>query len=182
MLRTHRPGKGPGGCGGWGLGSKNGRGPGAPPTPGLRGGGNLTLEPSIFPVLEWSGQMPSAPLLLLLDGSSCLPLLISLHFLLCPQDQCGWGEGGLGGQGTGLGTQQPPQAAWAGQMTCAPLLLLLEGPSQLPILISLASGAPILSGLHFSYPPHPPMFYQFTWGFLPSPWASGSPTSSRQAP
>ena len=97
MLSTHRAGKGPGGCGGWGLGSRNRRGPGVPPTPGLRG----------------RGTSPGSP------------------------------AGFLGSSGQG---KRPP------------LLLLLEGPSHLPLLISLASGGLILSDLHFSYssvPPHP---------------------------
>ena len=61
MLRTHRSGKGPGGCGGWGLGSRNRRDPGVPPTPGLRGQGTSPGRPAGF--LGSSGQ-GSHPLLL----------------------------------------------------------------------------------------------------------------------
>ena len=124
MLRTHRAGKGLGGCGGCGLGSRSRRGPGMPPTAGLRG----------------QGTSP---------GSSA-------GFL-----------GSVGGANALLSSLAPP--VW-------------EGPSCLPLLISLASGAPIPSGLHFSYPLSPPTSYWFTLGFLPSPWASESLTSSRQAP
>ena len=53
MLRTHRAGKGPGGCGGWPLGSRNRRGPGMPPTPGLRGQGTSPGSPLAF--LDSSG-------------------------------------------------------------------------------------------------------------------------------
>ena len=93
----------------------------------------------------------------------------------------GWGFGSVWG-GTGLGTQQAPWPPWARRSPSAPLLLFLESPSHLPLLISLVSGALILSGLHFSSPLGPPMSYWFTLGFLPSPWGLESPTSSRQAP
>ena len=71
---------------------------------------------------------------------------------------------------------------WEGQSPSTPLPLLLDGSSCLPLLISPASGVPILFGLHFSSSLSPPTSYWFTLGFLPSPWASESPTSGRQAP
>ena len=108
---------------GWGLGSRNRRGPRCALHPWSQRAGDLTWEPSRLPGLEWAGQSPSPPLLLLLEGPSCLPLLISP-----------------------------------------------------------ASGAPILSGLHFSSPLSPPTSYRFTLGFLPSPWASESPTSGGRCP
>ena len=61
MLRTHRAGKGSGGCGGRGLGSRNRRGPGVPPTPGLRGQGTSPGSPAGF--LGSSGQGKCLPLL-----------------------------------------------------------------------------------------------------------------------
>ena len=67
----------------------------------------LAWELSRLPVPEWAGQSPSTPLLLLLEGPSRLPLLISLASLLCPQGPKRPG-GGFGGQGTGLGAQQAP--------------------------------------------------------------------------
>ena len=85
--------------------------------------------------------------------------------------------GGFGGVGTGLGAQQAPQPEWARRLPSAPLLLFLESPSHLPLLISLASGAWILSDLHFSSPFGPPTSYQFTLGFLLSPWGSEFSTS-----
>ena len=61
LLRTHRAGKGPGGCGGWGLGSRNRRGPGVPPTPGLSGQGTSPGSPAGF--LGSSGWGKHPPLL-----------------------------------------------------------------------------------------------------------------------
>ena len=75
-----------------------------------------------------------------------------------------------------------PGLEWVGQTPSSPLLFLLEDPSHLPLLISPASGAPILSGLHFSSPLSPPTSYRFTWGFLPSPWTSGSPPAAGRCP
>ena len=66
MLRTHRAGKGPGGCGGWDLGSRNRRGPGVPPTPGLRGQGTSPGSPAGF--LGSSGQGKRPPLLSFSSG------------------------------------------------------------------------------------------------------------------
>ena len=75
-----------------------------------------------------------------------------------------------------------PGLEWAGRSPSVPLPFLPEGPSHLPLLISPASGVPILSGLHFSSPLGPPTSYRFTLGFLPSPWGSESPSSSWQVP
>ena len=79
---------------------------------------------------------------------------------------------------TSLGAQQVPQPEWARRSPSIPLPLFLESPSHLPLLISLASGVLILSGLHFSSPLSPPTSYQFTSGFFPSPWASESPPAA----
>ena len=74
-----------------------------------------------------------------------------------------------------------PMPKWAGQLTSAPLPLLPEGASHLPLLISLASGVLMLSGLHFSSPFGPRTSYLFTLGFLLSPWGSEPSTSGQQA-
>ena len=111
MLRTHRVGKGPGGCGGRGLGSRNRRGPGLPPTPGLRGQGTSHGSPAGFLGLNGQGKLPP-----LLSSPSHLPLLISPASVLCLQGPTQPG-GGLGGQGTGLGTQQDPRARVCGAIT-----------------------------------------------------------------
>ena len=88
----------------------------------------------------------------------------------------GWGFV-CGAGGTGLGAQQAPRPPWARRSPSAPLLLFAESLSHLPLLIFLASGVPVLSGLHFSSHLGPPTSYLFTLGFLPSPWGLKSPTS-----
>ena len=143
-------------------------------------GRGLAWELSSLPGPQWARQSPSAPLPLLLEGPSHLPHLISSAYLHCPQDPCGLNRA-LGGGETGLGTQQAPQTQWARRSPSTPLLLFLESPSHLPLLISPTSGAPILSGLHFS-PISPPTSYRFILGSLPSSWVSESPTSSRHMP
>ena len=52
--------------GGWGLGSRNRRGPGVPPTPGLRGWGTSPGSPAGF--LGSSGQGKHPPLLFCSSG------------------------------------------------------------------------------------------------------------------
>ena len=91
---------------------------------------------------------------------------------------------GLRVQGPHLRVQQ---ASWArvggaSALPSSPAPPILEGPSRLPLLISLASGVPILSGPHFSPPSVPPMSYRFTLGCLPSPQASEFPTSAGRHP
>ena len=240
MLRTHRAGKGSGGCGGRGLGSRNRRGPGVPPTPGLRGQRTSPGSPAGF--LGSSGWGKCPPLLSCSSGLGgplppaspdlpCLPPMpprthaawrglggqgiylgaqqapwawVGRAIALCssptpprgplPPASPGlpgllpmppgpmWPGWGFGGRGTGLGAQQAPRPEWARRLSSAPLPLFLESRSRLPLLISPASGAPILSGLHFSFPLSPPTSYRFTLGFFLSPWASESPTMGWQAP
>ena len=176
MLRTHRAGKGPGGCGGWGLGSRNRRGPGMPPPLVLEGRGPHLGAPQA----SWArigGQTPSSPLLLLpsgvWEGPSRLPLLISPASLLC---QLPWWSL-LNSQADALPSKHPTRVSNR-------LLLSLssQSPSRLPLLIFPASGAQILSGFHFSSPLSPPTSYRFTLGFFPSPCVSESPTSGQQVP
>ena len=137
----------------------------------LEGGTGLGAQQAPWP--KWARQSPSTPLPLLPESPSHLPLLISLASLLCPQDPRGL-EGALEG-GTGLGAQQAPWPKWARQSPSTPLLLLPESPSHLPLLISLASGVPILSGLHFSSHLGTPTSYRFTLGFLPCLLGGQSP-------
>ena len=95
MLRTHRAGKGPGGCGEWGLGSRNRRGPGVPPTPALRGQGISPGSPAGFLGLSGWGKCP--PFLSCSSGlggplppaSPDPPGLLPM-----PPDQCSRGGGG----------------------------------------------------------------------------------------
>ena len=71
MLRTHRAGKGPGGCGGWSLGSRNRRGTGMPPTPGLRGQGTSPRRPAGFLGLSGGANaLLSSPAPLVWEGPS----------------------------------------------------------------------------------------------------------------
>ena len=75
------------------------------------------------------------------ESRSRLPLLIWASSLCLP-DQCGWwwGEGGaLEGRGPAWELSRLPVPEWMGQSPSAPLLLLLQGPSHLPLLISPAS-------------------------------------------
>ena len=95
MLRTHRAGKGPGGSGGWGLGSRNRRGPGVPPTSGLRGQGTSPGSPAGF--LGSSGWGKGSPLLSCSSGLGG-PLLPASPDLPClppmPPGPMWLGEGG----------------------------------------------------------------------------------------
>ena len=116
MLSTHRAGKGPGGCGGWGLGSRNRRGLGMPPTPGLRGQGTSPGSPAAF--LGSSGWGKHPPLLSCSSvwglGGSLLPASPEPPGLhpMPPSTHTAWR--GLGGQGIGLGAQQASRARVGG--------------------------------------------------------------------
>ena len=176
MLRTHRAGKGLGGCGGgWGLGSRNRRGPGvAPPLVSEGGGPHLGAQQAF---LSSSGQGKRPPLLCCSSGPAgplppAFPVLPSAS-LLCPQGPTRPG-GGFGEQGTGLGAQQAPCTRVGGSVALC--------SSRLRLLISPASGVPVLSGLHCSSLLFPARPTGSLGGSLPSPWASGSPTSSQQVP
>ena len=92
--------------------------------------------------------MPFSPLLLLPEGPSCLPLLISPASLLCPQGPT-WPGGGLEGQRTGLGAQQVPQAQVGGAVTLRSSPAPPGGP--------LPSASPDLPGLRDAYPVWPPL-------------------------
>ena len=139
MLRTHRAGKVPGSCGGWSLGSRNRRGPVLSPIPGLRGQGSSPGSPAGFLGSSGWGKCPphfsSSPGL----GGTLPPASPDLPGLpLMPPGlmHWGWGRGCLGGQGTGLGAQQAPQAQVDGSNALAPLSLLPDGSSRQPLLIS----------------------------------------------
>ena len=99
-----------------GVRLKEQKGPRHSPHPWSRREGDLTWEPSRLPGLEWAGQMPSSPLLLLPEGPSHLPLLISPASLLYPQDQCGQGGGvALEGRGPAWELSRLTVLEWAGQ-------------------------------------------------------------------
>ena len=161
MLRTHRVGKGPGGCGGWGSGSRKRWDPGMPPTPGLRGQGTSPGRPAGF--LDSSGWDKCPPLFSCSSGLGG-PLSPASHNLpgLPPMPPRTHAEGTLEGRVLAWELSRLPMPEWVGQLPSTPLPLLPECPSRLPLLISLASGVPILSGLHFSSSLSPPTSYRFT--------------------
>ena len=168
MLRTHRAGKGPGGCGGWGLGSRSRRGPGLPPIPGLIGQGTSPGSPAGFLVSGGWGSHPPLLSCPYIPGGPLLPTSPDVPSLppMPPGTHVAWG-GGFGGQGIRLGAQQAPWSKWAGQSPSVSLMLLLEGPSLLPLLISPASWVLILSGLHLSSHLCPPTTYRVHLGVPP---------------
>ena len=158
MLQTHRAGKGPGDGGGWGLGSTEGGQASA-----LRGQRIQTGSLEGFLGLR-AGQMPSEPLLLLLEGPSYLPLLFSPGLPPTPprpmQPGGGlWGHrtesraGFLGwlGRGNapprsepprvspGMGTPPPSQPPLRGAGPVWPPLLL---PPQSPHVLLVRLGVP----------------------------------------
>ena len=97
---------------------------------------------------KWVGQSPSAPLLLLLDGSCCLPLLISPASLLCPQDPCGLDRALEGGYWLGSSAGSPTQVD---QAIALPSSLALRGES-------LSPASPDLPSLRGTDPVWPSLF------------------------
>ena len=184
MLRTHRTGKGPGGCGVWGLGTTEQKGP--KHASGLRGQGTPPGSPVGFPA--WVGgaaALCSSPAPLVLESPSCLPPLFSPSLPPTPPGPT-WPRVGFWGCRTRLKSSADFPGDWTGEALSAlpPGLsprASLHAWQPLPPL-SLPSGVPVLSSLHFSSPLSPPTSYRFAWGFLPSPWASRSPTSIWQVP
>ena len=143
--------------------------------------GDLTWEPSRLPGLEWVGQMPSSPLLLL-QSEGASPAFLSWSPQppsYAPKDTCGmdgvlevwYRPGGAAGS--------PARVGQVIALCSSPALPRESLPPSL--LISPASGAPILSGLHLSFPLSPPISYRFT---LSSSCLREheSPTSSWQVP
>ena len=154
----------------WGLGSRNRSDPDVPPPhPCLR-------EQASWARVGRAHYLLSSPAPPVWERPSRLSLVISPAPFYAPRTHAAWM--GLWRGVTSLGAHQAPPPEWARRLPSAPFLLFSESPSRLPLLISLASGVLILSGLHAP----PPMSYRFTLGFLPSAWASESPTSVRQVP
>ena len=154
MLRTHRAGKGPGGCGGWGLGSTEQKGPRHTSRLWSQRVGDPTWELSRLPRPPVGGAnaLHSSPAPLIPESPFHLPLLISSASLLCPQDQRGQ-EGASEGIGPSPRARQTSLADWAGET----LGMLPPDPSPqgslqawepLPLL-SHPSGALVLSVLQF---------------------------------
>ena len=150
MLRTHRAGKGPGGCGGRGLGSRNRRGPGVPPTPGLRGQGTSPGSPAAFLGSSGGRQTPSSPLLLLQSGRA------PPAYLSCPPQPPSYARWthaawrGLWRAGHRPGSSAGSLARVGGAIT------LLSSSAPPGWLLPLAS--PDLPGLRGTEPVWPPLF------------------------
>ena len=89
---------------------------------------------------------------------------------------------GLWSGGTGLGAQQAPWPEWARRSPFAPLPLFPESPSRLPLLVSLASGAAILSGLHFSSTLRPLHPTDLLWGSSCLPGHQSPPPVAGRSP
>ena len=163
----------------WGVGLrlKEQKGSRRVPHPWSQRVGDLSWEPNRLPGFEWVGRLP-------FGSGKAPPACLSLSPWppsCAPKDPHSL-EGALEGRGPAWELSRLPGPQWAGQSPSAPLPVLPDDSSHLPLLIFPALGALILSGLQFSSPLSPPTSYQFTLGFLPSPWASESPTSSWQVP
>ena len=139
--------KRPWGLFGVGLRLKTQKGHRHVPHPWSQRAGDLTWEPSRLPGLLWAGQLPSASLLLLLDGSSHLPLLMSSASLLCPQDPCGLDGALEWGYWSGSSAGSPAREGQATALRSSPAL-----PGE-----SLPPASPDLPGLRGADPVQPPL-------------------------
>ena len=102
-----------------------------------------TWELSRLPVPKWVGQTPSAPLVLLLEGPSCLPLLISPASLVCPQDLGGL-DGALDGEKRpGSSAGSPARVGQAIALCSSPALPRESLPPASPDLPSLRGASPV---------------------------------------
>ena len=152
MLRTHRAGKGPGSHGGRGLGSRNRRGPGVPPSPGLRKRGpHLGAQQASWARVGGANALLSSPAPPVWEGLSCLPLLFSAWPPSCaPRTHATWR--GLWRAADGLGAQQAPRPSGPGHR---PPLLSRSCPA--PSGESLPPASPDLPGLRGTDPFWPPL-------------------------
>ena len=154
-----------GGFGGWGTG--------------------LRTQQAPHTWLGGANALRSFPTPLVLEDPSLLPLLFSPVLPSMPPGPTQAG-GVLWGHRTGPESRADfPGQLGRGDAGSVPPNLSPWGSLQawepLPPL-SHPSEALVLSGLHFSSLLSAPTSYQFAWGFFLSLWASGSPTSIRQAP
>ena len=151
MLRTHRAGKGLVGCGGWGLGSRNRRGPDVSPTLVSEGGGpHLGAQQASWARVGGANALHSSPAPPVPQGPSHLPLLFSPWTpSYAPRTSVAGVGGGPGEQGTGLGAQQPPQPEWVGQSPSSSSPAPPGGP--------LPPASPDLPGLRGSDPVWSPL-------------------------
>ena len=134
MLRTHRDGKRPGGCWGWGLGSIEQKGSRHALHPWSQGLGDLTWEPSRFPGPSGWGKRPP-----LLSCSSRrvppLPLLFSPRSpSYAPRTNVPMGRGRLwrAGDWPGSSAVSPGLSGWGNY----PLPLSSSSPRARPTCLS----------------------------------------------
>ena len=121
--------KAPQAVGGWGLGSRNRRGPGMPPTPCLRGQGTSPGSPAGFLGSSGRGKCPllscfSSPGGPLPPASPVLPLAS----FLSPQGRCS--GGGVGREGPWRAGDRPGSSAGS---------LAPSGWGKRPLLLSCSS-------------------------------------------
>ena len=154
MLRTQRAGKGPGGCEGWSLGSRNRRGTDVPPTPGLRGHGTSPGSPAGFLGLSGWGKRP--PLLSCSSGlgsGRAPPACLSLSPWppsYAPRTHVAW----RGEEGPWRVGDQPRSSA--GSPARVGQAIALHSSPTLPGE-SLPPASPDLSGLRGTYLVWPPL-------------------------
>ena len=173
MLSTHRAGKGPGGCRGWGSGSRNRRGPDVPPAPGLIGRGTPPGSPAAFLGLSGWGKHPCsfpAPLVLeshLSPASAVLSWPPSYVPRINPARR-----GPLRVQDPVRELGKLPRPIGQGKRWACSSLIRAPGgpfghgnlsPPQPPLRGAGPVGSPLLQ------PPQSPTSYQFARGFFPSP-------------
>ena len=166
----------------WGAGlslNTKRRGSGLPTTPGLRGWGTSPGSPGGF---LGSNRWGKCPLLLSHSSQRTPPACLSWSPWcppLCPQYQCSHGEGEpwRAGDHPGSSAGSLGPSGWG---SCPPLL----SHSSWKALPACLFWSPGLKGADPVWPPllFPAQSHHFTWGFLPSPWASGFPTSGWQVP
>ena len=153
-----------------GLRLKEQKRPRRAPHPWSQRAGDPTWEPSRLPGLEWVGQMPSSPLLLLWsgvwEGPSHLPFLISLSSLLCPQGPHGL-DGALegGGYRPGSSAGSPARVGQAIALCSSPSLPRESLPPASPDLPGLRGAGPVWPPLLL--PPQSPYILLVHFGVPP---------------
>ena len=127
MLRTHKAGKGPGGCRGWALGSRNRRGPGVtPPLVSEGRGPHLGAQQASWSRMGRANTLLSSPAPPVWEGPWAPPTFLSWSPWppsYAPKDPCSL-EGGLEGRGS----------AWELSSLPGP-----NGPGNHPLLLSCSS-------------------------------------------
>ena len=124
MIRTHRAGKGPDRCGGWGLGSREQKGPRHTSRLWFQRVGDPPWELSRHPGPHWAGQTPSLLSCSSSAGGPLPPPLLFSPVSLPRTMRPGVGFGGLGNQPGSLAVSVGP----SGWCTRSLLLSCSSGP------------------------------------------------------